>query len=128
MTAPLVVDHLELLLPTLWEVTLYRIVQEALTNAAKYADAREVTVRFALEGDQLTASVCDDGVGFDPSAIAKDGREHLGLLGMQERIALIGGEFRLKTAPGEGTCVEVTARLPETTPALAGLNGGIPHV
>jgi signal transduction histidine kinase len=126
--AELRVDHLEQRLPPLWEVTLYRVVQEALTNVAKYARATRVTVRFARDGDRVTASVCDDGVGFDPSAIAKDGREHLGLLGMQERMALIGGEFRLKTAPGAGTCIEVEARLPEPGPALASLKeGGSPH-
>lgn len=127
--AQLVVDHLEERLPPLWEVTLYRTVQEALTNAAKYACAKQVTVTFSLEGNRLSASVCDDGVGFDPTAIAKDGREHLGLLGMQERIALIGGEFRLKTAPGGGTCVEVAALLPEPAPALVGFQEGeFPHV
>jgi signal transduction histidine kinase len=133
--ARLVVDHLEQRLPPLWEVTLYRIVQEALTNAGKYAGASEIVVTFGMEGNRLTARVSDDGVGFDPMAIAKDGREHLGLLGMQERIALIGGEFRLKTAPGAGTCVEVTAQLPETGPALIGLpdsleltEGEFPHV
>lgn len=115
-------------LPPLWEVTLYRIVQEALTNVAKYAGATRVTVRFERVGDRLTATIEDDGVGFDPSVIGRDGREHLGLLGMQERIALLGGEFRLHASPGLGTRVEVTAPLPhepQNAPALH--EEGSPH-
>lgn len=115
------VDGLDERLPPLWEVTLYRIVQEALTNVAKYAEAGRVTVRFSLADGRLTASVTDDGVGFDPSAIGRDGREHLGLLGMQERIALIGGEFQLTTSRGAGTRVTVTAPLPPADPVSPAL-------
>ncbi|MFN3430671.1 MAG: ATP-binding protein, partial [Candidatus Sericytochromatia bacterium] len=111
LKAEFLTEGLDQRLPPLWEVTLYRIVQEALTNAGKYADASRVTVRFVLEADRLTATIEDDGVGFDPAAIGRDGREHLGLLGMRERIALIGGEFQLTTAPGAGTRVAVTAAL-----------------
>ena len=120
LKAEFLAEGLDKRLPPLWEVTLYRIVQEALTNAGKYAHASRVTVRLVLEGDRLTATVEDDGVGFDPAAIGRDGREHLGLLGMRERIALIGGEFQLTTAPGAGTRVAVTAALPEPGPSLAG--------
>jgi signal transduction histidine kinase len=85
-------------------------------------------VRFERAGDRLMAIVADDGVGFDPAAVARDGREHLGLLGMQERVALIGGDFRLHTSPGAGTRVEIEAVVPSTGPATPSLSkGALPH-
>lgn len=99
-------------LPGLWEVTLYRIAQEALTNVAKYADARQVDVALRVEGQDLILTIQDDGRGFDPAEVAADGRERLGLLGMQERVALIGGAFRLESQPCGGTRIDVRVRLP----------------
>ncbi|MFP5502773.1 MAG: ATP-binding protein [Candidatus Sericytochromatia bacterium] len=106
------VDAFEGRLPPLWEVTLYRVVQEALTNVAKYAQAQRVDVRMRVEDGKLSLVVEDDGVGFDPQAVAEDRREHLGLAGMQERMEIIGGTFTLKTRPGHGTRIEADASLP----------------
>lgn len=106
------VDAFEGRLPPLWEVTLYRVVQEALTNVAKYAQAGRVDVRMRVEDGKLSLVVEDDGVGFDPLAVAEDRREHLGLAGMQERMEIIGGTFTLKTRPGHGTRIEAAATLP----------------
>jgi signal transduction histidine kinase len=101
-------DPLERRLPPQVEVTLYRIAQEALTNAAKYARAGSVEVALRVAEGALTLVVADDGVGFDPTALGAGDREHLGLLGMTERVALIGGTFTLDAAPGRGTRVVVT--------------------
>lgn len=112
-------DALDERLPGLWEVTLYRIVQEALTNVAKYAVASEVEVVLREDAQGLTLSVADNGRGFEPGAVGKDGREHLGLLGMQERVALLGSAIRLESAPGRGTRIEVRVSRPPHGPEEA---------
>lgn len=110
-------DPLDRRLPPQHEVTLYRVAQEALTNVGKYAGAAAVEVTLRHDGDRLALRIADDGRGFDPTAVGADGREHLGLLGMQERVALLGGRFHLDAAPGRGTVVTVEADLPTEDPA-----------
>jgi len=90
------------------EVVVYRIVQEALTNVAKHAEATRVEVSVALEGWNVLASVVDNGVGFDVPSIMRSRERGLGLFGMQERVALLGGSFRITSLPGQGTRVVVT--------------------
>ena len=87
------------------ESAVYRIVQESLTNVIKHAEAEHVEIAVVEDG-QVTVSVRDDGRGFDPSLRA-DG---FGLLGMRERVSLVGGELRVDSEPGGGTTV--TASLP----------------
>jgi signal transduction histidine kinase len=88
------------------ESTIYRIVQESLTNVVKHAGASRVDVRVLENDDGVDIVVRDDGRGFDGGK-STDG---FGLLGMRERIALVGGTVELVSAPGEGT--EVHARVP----------------
>jgi signal transduction histidine kinase len=91
------------------EITVYRLVQEALTNIVKHAGASHVTVRIAdpqEEPGRLLIEVSDDGDGFDPGT-AYTG---FGLLGMQERLALMNGELHVESVAGEGT--RLLARLP----------------
>ncbi len=90
------------------ETTVYRVIQEALTNTAKHADAATVEIAILREGDVLSANVRDDGVGFDPGATSGGG---LGLGGMRERAGLAGGELEITSAPGEGTEVVLTVRV-----------------
>lgn len=86
------------------EASVYRVIQEALTNIAKYASAEHVTIRLTKTGDWLHARVEDDGRGFEVGAVLRaKGRESLGILGMQERVGLLGGEFGIDSAPGHGT-------------------------
>lgn len=94
-------------LPAELETTLYRVVQEALTNVAKHARAGRVAVVLTRLGDEATAVVEDDGGGFDP---ATAGKGRLGLVGMRERLALVGGTLEVESAPGSGTTV--IARVP----------------
>jgi signal transduction histidine kinase len=90
------------------QLAVYRIVQEALTNVAKYAQAKHVQVNLQPDGeDHVCVQVRDDGVGFDP-ALARTGAH--GLAGMQFRVQSCGGEWRLESTPGGGTLVQ--ARLP----------------
>jgi two-component system sensor histidine kinase DegS len=86
------------------EVGLFRTVQEALTNVEKHAKASTVWVRLDYRPTMVTAVIEDDGEGFDPSA-DRSGTESFGLMGMQERIALLGGEFAVKSHKGRGTRV-----------------------
>lgn len=93
-------------------ITIYRIIQECLTNAAKYAEASNVfmQIRHEAETGELVLSVDDDGKGMDLARIG----EGFGLRGMRERVAAVGGELNISTQPGEG--VHVEARLPARLP------------
>jgi len=96
-------------LPPLVQTTAYRILQEALTNVARHARARAVGVELSHEGTTLQLVVRDDGVGFDTGA-ALHHASGLGLHGMQERVALLGGSVEIESTPGHGTVVR--ARIP----------------
>jgi signal transduction histidine kinase len=98
-------------LPGTIETTLYRIVQEALTNAAKHAKASNVWIRAWRENLVLCCTIRDDGGGFDSTqAHAAPGRKGLGLVAMQERVTAIGGILHIESRPGVGT--ELSIRLP----------------
>jgi signal transduction histidine kinase len=105
------VDAVPHLAPVL-ETACFRVAQEALTNVARHAKARNVWVDLHLAGDTLELKVRDDGIGFaaGPARERAIGGGSMGLLGMQERVSLSGGEFELVTGPGRGT--EVQARFP----------------
>jgi len=93
------------------ETTLYRIVQEALNNAVKHAEAKNVWIRAQKEHHELCCSIRDDGVGFDPhEAQTASHRKGLGLIAMQERVSAIGGTLQIESRPGHGT--ELSIRLP----------------
>jgi signal transduction histidine kinase len=80
-----------------------RIVREATTNAAQHGRAKHVAVSLELVEEQLRLRICDDGSGFEPGGEF----EGFGLISMRERAARIGGDLRLRSAPGAGTTVEV---------------------
>ena len=87
------------------ETALYRVIQEALTNITKHAAARLVSVVVERRRGDAIVVVEDDGVGFAPDQIASTGR--LGLLGMQERVTLVGGSLQIEAAPQSGTLIRV---------------------
>jgi signal transduction histidine kinase len=89
------------------EAQVIRIVQEALTNVRRHADARSVVVRFGREGDTVLVLIRDDGRGFDLAAVEAAKGMHFGLLTMRERAESIGGALRVRSAPGQGTAVEI---------------------
>ncbi|MFV1987986.1 MAG: PAS domain-containing sensor histidine kinase [Gemmatimonadota bacterium] len=88
-------------------LALYRIVQEALSNVTRHARATSVRIRLSSDGDVVMLDVEDDGVGFDPRRPDPSGGRGLGLLGLVERAAIIGGVARVESSPGEGTRVSV---------------------
>ncbi|HXW07996.1 MAG TPA: chemotaxis protein CheB [Vicinamibacterales bacterium] len=99
-------------LPLEVETNLYRITQEALNNIHKHAQAKHVGVLLERRGNRTVLVIEDNGIGFDHRHRPARGDTEVGLLGMRERAALIGGALEIETSPGHGTTVYVT--LPST--------------
>ncbi len=95
------------------ETALFRVVQEVINNIARHAMARNVDMRFQFENEAVTIEVKDDGIGFDmvEATLSPDSQRGLGLMGMLERIELIGGEMEINTAPGYGTHIHLRVPL-----------------
>lgn len=109
-------------LPAETETALFRVIQEAIINIARHAMARSVRLVFNTTEDGVTVLIEDDGGGFDlvSLAVAPDNGRGLGLIGMQERIELVGGRLEIDTAPGQGTRIRIQV------PAKAGDNAERP--
>ena len=95
-------------LPENFESTLYRIVQEALTNVVKHAHATQVDIILMKRAEQLVLIIEDNGIGFDPQAIPDNG--HLGVFGMRERAQMIDGNLVIESTPGKGTTIIVEVK------------------
>ena len=90
-----------------------RAVSESLTNIARHARAKNVTLHLSGKNKELEIEICDDGRGFDPEAVQAG---HYGLLGMRERVRLAGGSLEVQSAPSNGTCVRIHFPLGEISP------------
>ena len=90
-------------------LALYRIVQESLTNIQRHADARRVRISLDRALGRAVLTICDDGRGFDPAAVAGG---HHGLIGMRQRMCALRGRFEVSSAPGRGTTVRASLPLP----------------
>lgn len=99
-------------LPRDMEIVLYRVIQESLTNILRHANAAHVSVVIERQTTRLHLSVIDDGCGFDMERMLGMKNRGLGLLGMQERIELLGGTLMFDSRPGQGTRVAVELSLP----------------
>jgi signal transduction histidine kinase len=97
------------------ENAIYRIVQEALTNACKHSKSEKVTVSMTQEGEDVQLEVRDWGIGFDPESVEEG---HFGLEGIRQRVRLLGGRLTIETTPGSGALVRVVV------PILERQNGG----
>jgi signal transduction histidine kinase len=89
---------------------LFNLIQEAVTNARKYAQAELITIQGAQKNGVLIIRISDNGVGFDPSVRKNDGRDHIGLGSMRERAELLDGTLGVDSAPGRGT--RITVKVP----------------
>ncbi|MCP4538243.1 MAG: hypothetical protein GY832_13975 [Chloroflexi bacterium] len=100
-------------LPDDISVNLYRVVQEALSNVARHAEARQAAIYLSWENSSLTLTIQDDGRGFAVPDTFHDltTHGHFGLVGMQERIDLIGGTWVVKSRPGTGTTIQITKNI-----------------
>ncbi len=109
-------------LPLEFETALYRVTQEALTNVLRHAKAKRVSVLLERRPGLASLIVEDDGEGFDLHAVldAPATRGRLGLLGMQERVNVVGGTLDIESSPGQGTTIFV--RLPLVRQARPGQN------
>ncbi len=99
-------------LPPLLEIGLYRVAQEAIDNVTAHARAKTASITIKREGQLVILAIEDDGDGFDAAEVLADpdAARRLGILSMRERIALLGGTFRIESAPGQGT--QVRAEVP----------------
>jgi PAS domain S-box-containing protein len=121
---PIVVEStLEERLPLPIEEVLYRISQEALHNVVKHAAARQVRLELGRIASGVRLRITDDGKGFDPSRVP-DG--HLGLAGMRARAEKIGARISVRSAPGDGTAIEVV--VPNAAIAAGGATAASPQV
>lgn len=110
------IEFIENLQPTrlapLLETAIFRIVQESLTNARKYSRSDRVSVQLLREAEFIRIEVRDWGVGFDTAGVSET---TFGLAGIRERARLLGGEARIDSSPGQGTCVVATLPLVQCT-------------
>jgi PAS domain S-box-containing protein len=97
-------------LPAILENSLYRIAQEALTNACKHSRSRKVTVTLTQAGQEVRLEVQDWGIGFAPESVEKG---HFGLEGIRQRVRLLGGQLTTQSRPGSGTLVQAVVPIVE---------------
>jgi len=97
-------------LPPSMEIAIYRVVQEALTNIRKHANATKVNLRLQFQADKLLVEIRDNGKGFDLSQTLDSAISvgHMGLLGMKQRAETLGGDIKIKTGEGTGTTLTLT--------------------
>jgi PAS domain S-box-containing protein len=89
---------------------LFRVAQEALTNAARHAQAHHVTIELENDAEHCRLRVSDDGVGFDPRSATRP--DAFGLIGMRERVLQLGGSLTIESRPGAGVTISAELRLP----------------
>lgn len=94
------------------ELACFRVAQEALTNAARHAQAQQVSISLSQTGGWIILAISDDGRGFDPATL----KPGLGLRGMRERLALVGGTLLVESRPGAGTRITAYAPCEESSP------------
>jgi PAS domain S-box-containing protein len=91
------------------DTELFWVAVEALNNVVKHASARHLAVRLAYDDNSILLEICDDGVGFDPAVARQEGG--MGLQGIEERVLRMRGQWEIRSAPGAGTTLRVTAAL-----------------
>jgi signal transduction histidine kinase len=112
----------EYAMPLPLATAVYRLLQEALTNVARHAQANSVRIALRADSGRIALEVRDDGIGFDPDraldsgVVQKDGDAHIGLLSMRERTALFGGTLEVRSVPGRGTTIIARLPLGESAP------------
>jgi signal transduction histidine kinase len=107
-------DNIDDVFPEELRINFYRIVQESVNNIVKHAQATEVSVKVKRTADQVLLTIRDNGKGFTPgTAKSTSEKGGFGVTGMAERARLLGGEFTVHAAPGNGAVVSVRIQFPE---------------
>lgn len=131
LDASITVEGMDRRLPREMELVFYRVAQEALSNVCKHVKATKVAVSLRSDGRHCVLEVVDNGVGFDATRIDKRNAHGLGLVGMRERIAMIGGSLECTSQPGAGVRIKAQAPWPQTEDTNgtndSGLVGGRSH-
>jgi chemotaxis family two-component system sensor kinase Cph1 len=109
-------------LPSRIEVPLFRIAQEAITNMIRHAGATHASVVILRQNQEITMLVEDNGRGFNPAMVQDKSNRCLGLIGMRERVNLLGGSFVIESVAGEGTTIRVRIPLSEEQDAHTDLD------
>ncbi len=101
-------------------IACFRVVQQALTNIVQHAHAQQVWVELDQSDGAMEVVIRDDGRGFDVAKTmqAAPGTGHLGLLGMKERVEILGGRMQIDSGLGEGTRITLSVPLPHAVPAI----------
>ncbi|MCB0195510.1 MAG: GAF domain-containing sensor histidine kinase [Anaerolineae bacterium] len=110
-------------LPPKSEISIYRLVQEALQNVSAHAQARRANVIVVFSPRRLKVTVIDDGQGFDLDTVRRNTLDHFGLLSMQERTESLGGHLSIESRPGQGTRIELVVPIPISLPREVNTNG-----
>lgn len=105
-------SNLKKRLPPDLETALYRCVQEALTNVGRHAQADRVAIKLEQDSEGISVTIEDNGRGFLPESLGASSKQ-IGLIGMQERVELIGGTLVINSSPGRGTRLDIRVPLPE---------------
>jgi signal transduction histidine kinase len=98
--------------PAAFETAVFRVCQEAMSNVARHAGAETVLVQLSEADGRLSIEIEDDGKGFDPENVARRERRPFGLMGIRERVDILGGKVRIDSAPGKGTRIHFDVPLP----------------
>lgn len=116
----LIVDGDDVRLDAGRTITVYRVLQESLTNVIRHANASELSVRIAFRDRELSLSVTDNGVGFDPTRVVSC--RHFGLMGIRERVLVYGGTTTIDSEPGRGTTLSVIVPVERNSFASEGID------
>ncbi|RMF99875.1 MAG: sensor histidine kinase, partial [Acidobacteria bacterium] len=105
------IDDLDGLFSEGEEITLYRIVQEALSNIVHHSGATDATVEIKRNNESISLTISDNGCGFIPENQLQNKRDHLGLISIEERTRMLGGTCSIRTAKGRGTTISINIAL-----------------
>jgi signal transduction histidine kinase len=107
------IDVIDGLLPAEAEINLYRVVQEALNNIVRHSGAGRGAVRIRNDDDSIRLTIVDDGEGFSVRGEGeRPARDSFGLSGMEERVRILGGRMKVRSAPGQGTRIFASVPVP----------------
>ena len=105
-------DALDHRYPAAFETALFRVCQEAMSNIARHAHAESVLVQLTEVEGEIRIEIEDDGRGFDPGNVSHADRRHFGLMGIEERVEILGGKVSIESTPGQGTRIRLAVPLP----------------